>query len=97
MAKREIEVMRIYPGEKGGHVVEHEYRRPVHDKHPMSYEPPEKHIFGPGDDRKLTAHISKTLGLSDAKEEEEEAKPGKKSMAERVKARMSKGPQSDDL
>lgn len=74
MAKRELERMTIIPGENGRHVVEHEYKRPRVDKHPLSYEAPEKHIFVPKDDYKLTAHISKTLGLDDAAEEEAEAK-----------------------
>jgi hypothetical protein len=90
MAKREIEHLVIIPGETGGHVVEHQYKSSGNEKGPMRYEEPEKYIFGPGDDYKLTAHISKTLGLKDAKEEAEEAKLSPKAAAAiRVKAGKS--------
>lgn len=89
MAKQELARLTITPGENGGHVVEHEFKHSGNS--PMSYEDSrEKHIFGPGDDYKLTAHISKTLGLKDAKEEAAEAKLSPKAAAAiRVKAGKS--------
>lgn len=91
MAKRELERMTIIPGENGGHVVEHEYSRGSSPKGMPAYEPPEKHPFGPKDDYKLTAHISKTLGLKDAKEEAEEAKPITPEVASGIRAKAMKG------
>ncbi|MDE2105610.1 MAG: hypothetical protein KGL39_50755 [Patescibacteria group bacterium] len=89
MAK-ELARLTITPGENGGHVVEHEFKRPAVDKHPLAYQEPEKHIFGPGDDVQLTAHISKALGLSDAPEEEAEARaPKAAQMAARVRSRVN--------
>lgn len=89
MAKQ-LARLTIMPGENGGHVVEHEFKRPAVDKSPLTYQEPEKHIFGPGDDAKLTAHISRALGLSDASEERAETKsPKAASMAEKVRSKVS--------
>lgn len=68
-AKKELEEMTIRKAENGGHTVRHEFKRqPAHkgglNGGMYSDRPPsEEHVFGPDDDAKLAAHVSKHLDL----------------------------------
>lgn len=76
-AKHQMSRMEIEPAENGGHVVTHYLKSTPKvgrgGDMSMAYHEPERHVFGPKDDKKLTAHISKHLGLGDAHEEEMES------------------------
>ena len=67
--KKQLEEMRIRKSDNGGHTVTHEYKRqPAHKggMHGGMYAerpPSEEHVFGPDDDGKLAAHVSKHLDL----------------------------------
>jgi hypothetical protein len=73
VAQKQLRSMEIEPAENGGHVVTQRYKaRPVLRKGAMSggmgMDSPEseQHVFGPGDGRKLHAHIAQHLGLKGA-------------------------------
>jgi hypothetical protein len=78
MAKKEIERISIEPAEKGGHTVEHHFKRqPRKTGHDIGYEYPEseKYVFGKDDDEKMLHHVAKHLGLNPSApgEDDEEA------------------------
>lgn len=82
MAKNELRRLEIEPAENGGHTLTHFYKESSGPSNgPSRYVEPDRFVFGPDDDYKLTAHISKTLGLKDAKEEAAEAKLSPKAAA----------------
>jgi hypothetical protein len=71
--KKELESLRIEPAKNGGHTVRHSYKRvAVHRKGSMSggmgydYPESEEFVFGPDDNEKMMAHVSKHLGLKKA-------------------------------
>ena len=81
-AKRELRRLEVEPAENGGFTITHYFKDvSVPTRRGLSeatrYVEPEKHVFGPGDDLKVTAHVSKALGLKDAPEEGAEAESGK--------------------
>ena len=73
---KQIEEMRIRPGQNGGHSITHEFKREVSSKKlgDMGYSRPnsEDFNFGPGQDSEVLAHISEHLGLKGAPAPEKE-------------------------
>lgn len=83
MAKHQLESMEISPAKNGGHVVRHRFKpTPVMKKGGMGggmgmdYPQPEEHVFGPGDNAKVMAHVGKHLGLKGAPAAPPAAIPG---------------------
>lgn len=63
--------MEIEPAKGGGAIVTHRYERSGGDGYP-SYAPDEKHVFGPGDGKKMIAHVAKHAGIKQDGESEDE-------------------------
>ena len=71
--KKEIDTISIHPGENGGHMVRHSFKRtPVMRSGRdggLGYDYPEseEHIFGPRDGEKMMGHLATHLGMKGAK------------------------------
>ena len=96
--------MTITPAKNGGFTVAHHlapkatYRRGMNGGFGVQYAPgPEEHAFGPAQHTEMIAHIARTLGLSDAPEEQAEAEAKAKQVGKRGTFNLGKPGASEEL
>jgi hypothetical protein len=78
--KPDLDSISISKASNGGYTVQHKYKpRPSYKRGPTGgfnteYNAPEEHVFSKDEGHKVIAHVSKALGMPQAKEDVAEVK-----------------------